>query len=402
VPVAREQILIGTPPLNREHYHHFTGVGHNFVQDLVEMRIAYVLTSLGVGGAEKQAVALAERMAARGHAVALLVLRGHQSLEWHTTLDPVRLDISRNPVSILAGLWKARHFLRRFQPDLIHSHTYPANMAARLLKILFPGTVVLSTIHNVYEGGWPRMLAYRLTDGLSRHTTTVSQAAADRYVRLMAVPARKSSVLANGIDIMEFAPNLERRARMREEMGAGDEFIWLTAGRIVRAKDYPNLLSAFARVRAAIPSACLWVAGEPRGAGIVAAQALAADLGASVRWLGLRRDMPALLDAADGFVLASAWEGMPLVVGEAMAMEKPVVATDVGGVRELVGESGVIVPARSPEALAEAMLEMMRKTNDERRRLGRSARVRIAAHFSMEAKAEEWQALYRKLLAKQG
>ena len=70
--------------------------------------------------------------------------------------------------------------------------------------------------------------------------------------------------------------------------------------------------------------------------------------------------MPALLDAADGFVLASAWEGMPLAVGEAMAMEKPVVATDVGGVRELVGEAGVIVPAKSPESLAQAMLALMR------------------------------------------
>ncbi len=110
-----------------------------------------------------------------------------------------------------------------------------------------------------------------------------------------------------------------------------------------------------------------------------AVQALAADLGvASVRWLGLRRDMPALLDAADGFVLASAWEGMPLAVGEAMAMEKPVVATDVGGVRELVGEAGVIVPAKSPESLAEAMLEMMRRTGEERRKLGLAARERIA------------------------
>ena len=110
--------------------------------------------------------------------------------------------------------------------------------------------------------------------------------------------------------------------------------------------------------------------------------------------------MPALLDAADGFVLASAWEGMPLAVGEAMAMEKPVVATDVGGVRELVGEAGVIVPAKSPERLAEAMLEMMRRTDEERRKLGSAARERIAAHFSIDAKIDEWEALYGKLLAK--
>jgi hypothetical protein len=116
------------------------------------MRIVYVLTSLGVGGAERQAISLAERMAARGHAVALLVLRDSQPEQWPTTLDPVHFNMSRTPASLLAGLWEARRFLRDFHPDLIHSHTYPANMMARLLKILHPATAVLSTVHNVYEG----------------------------------------------------------------------------------------------------------------------------------------------------------------------------------------------------------------------------------------------------------
>jgi glycosyltransferase involved in cell wall biosynthesis len=90
---------------------------------------------------------------------------------------------------------------------------------------------------------------------------------------------------------------------------------------------------------------------------------------------------------------------MPLALGEAMAMEKPVVATDVGGVRELVGEAGVIVPAKSPDALAQAMLALMRSTPEARRSLGRAARERILKNFSMDAKADEWEALYRTLLA---
>jgi len=94
-------------------------------------------------------------------------------------------------------------------------------------------------------------------------------------------------------------------------------------------------------------------------------------------------------------VLASAWEGMPLVVGEAMAMEKPVVATDVGGVRELLGTAGVIVSAKSLVTLADAMVELMRKTPEARHALGPSARQRIATRFSIDAKAIEWEALYR-------
>jgi glycosyltransferase involved in cell wall biosynthesis len=379
------------------------------------MRIAYVLTSLGVGGAERQVVALAERMALRGHAVSLVVLRPRQAEEWPTSLDVLRLGMRKTPASLFTGLARANGFLRGFQPDLLHGHTFPANMMARLLHLSTlarrgfrpqrPAPPVISTIHNIYEGSWPRMLAYRLTAPLSRHTTAVSQAAAERFVRLKALSARKSSVVTNGIDTAEFAPSPERRASLRAQMGVHEkgveeEFVWLAAGRIAAAKDYPNLLRAFARVRAAAAHARLWIAGEAIGNSLTEMQALAAALGLAdeVRWLGLRRDMPALLDAADGFVLASAWEGMPLAVGEAMAMEKPVVATDVGGVRELVGEAGWIVPAKSPEGLAESMLALMRSTPEVRASQGHAARQRIQEKFSIEAKADEWEALYRGVL----
>jgi glycosyltransferase involved in cell wall biosynthesis len=272
-------------------------------------------------------------------------------------------------------------------------------MTARLLRLISSAPVI-STVHNVYEGGWQRMAAYRLTDPLSRQTTAVSQAAADRYVRLKAIPAHKCSVITNGIDTAEFAPNPERRATVRAQMNAQDQFIWLAAGRIAPAKDYPNLLRAFAQVHAEFSAARLWVAGEAAGPDAASVRSLASNLGldTSVRWLGLRRDIPALLDAADGFVLASAWEGMPLAVGEAMAMEKPVVATDVGGVRELVGEAGIIVPAKSPESLAQAMLAQMRATPGSRNSLGCKARERIFVSFSMDAKANQWEAFYKVVL----
>jgi len=368
------------------------------------MRIVYVLTSLGMGGAERQVLALAGRMAGRGHAVALLALMPKLAEEWPTTLDVCHLDMRKTPFSLLAGLAKGRRFLLEFRPDLVHSHSFHANIVARLLKLVVPATTVLSTVHNVYEGGWPRMMAYRLTDGLSCRTTVVSEAAARRYVRLKAVPQRKCVVLSNGIDTVEFAPDPKRCARTRTEMGANGEFIWLAAGRIAPAKDYPNLLRAFARVTAACPQAQLWIAGEAAGTEFKRVSGLTVELGLGdrARWLGLRRDVPALLNAADGFVSSSAWEGMPLAVGEAMAMEKPVVATDVGGVRELLGEAGVIVPSRDSNALAGAMLELMRRTPEDRHVLGCQARERIVSNFSMDARADEWEAQYRRLLAHYG
>lgn len=367
------------------------------------MRIAYMLTSLGIGGAEKQVVTLAERLAARGHAVLLIVLRERQTEQWPTEVDVVYLNMRKSPGSVAAGLMRARHALHDFHPDLLHSHTYPANMVARMLRLFGAAPVVVSTIHNVYEGGWARMLAYRLSDPLSLRTTAVSEAAAQRYVEMRAVPKCKCTVIRNGIDVAEFAPDAERRARMRAELGAGDDFIWLAAGRNVMAKDFPNLMRAFAKVWPSFPKTQLWIAGEraAAGHGRKRYEVLAAPSGTQdrVRRLGLRRDVPALMDASDGFVLSSAWEGMPLVVGEAMSMEKPVVATDVGGVRELMGETGNRVRSREAESLAGAMLDVMRLSPEARREMTRAGRERIQTCFNMKDRAKDWERFYGSLSA---
>lgn len=360
------------------------------------MRIVYVLTSLGVGGAERQALALAARMAERGHSAAVLVLRPPLAEQWSTSVEVVYLGMRKNPASLAAALMRARRFLREFNPDLVHSHSFHANIFARLLKILLPRLVVLATIQNVWEGGWTRLLAYRLSDGLARRTTVVGRGVMDRFVRLKAVSPHRCVVMANGVDTVEFAPSAARRGAMRTEMGIGGEFVWLTVGRLAPAKDYPNLLRAFRGVVDVRPGAQLWVAGGgPAGA----LQALAAELGLgeAVRWLGLRRDLPALLDAADGFVLGSAWEGMPVAIAEAMAMEKAVVATDVGSVRELMADTGLLAPAKSPGALTSAMLEVMRQSPESRQAWGRSARHRVVREFGIEAEADAWEALYRAI-----
>jgi glycosyltransferase involved in cell wall biosynthesis len=369
------------------------------------MRIVYLLTSLGVGGAEKQALAVAERAATRGHTVAIMVMLPRLAEQWPTAIQTIHLDVRKAPGSVFSGFKRGRVFLSDFRPDLVHSHCFHANIFARLLYLADPKFVVLSTVHNVFEGGWPRMMAYRLTDRLSIRTVAVSHAAADRFTRLKAVPQRKCTVILNGIDVAGFAPSSERKERMRAEMGIAAEgatFIWLAVGRLAPAKDYPNLLRAFAAVHAEKPDAQLWVAGDARGSERTPLEALAKEfeIDDAVRWLGLRRDMPALLDAADAFVSGSAWEGMPLAVGEAMAMAKPVVVTDVGGVRELVGGAGSVVPAKDSQALAGAMVETMQLSREVLAANGRATRERILRCFSMDATSDTWEALYKELLAR--
>ena len=369
------------------------------------VRILYVLTSLGIGGAEKQVIDLAERMKARGHMVAFLVLK-HSAEEWPVTHPVLRLNLRKTPRSLWRGLQFAKRFLALSRPDVLHSHTFPANLFARMLRAILPASEALprlvNTIHNVYEGGWHRMLLYRLTDRWADRMTAVSEAAAERFTQARAVPAAKMTVLTNGVDTDLFAPDRARRRRARAQMlvsdGISGEFVWLAVGRLVAAKDYPNLLRAFDKLRLVEPEARLWIAGEGDPVQLQLDAAGTQDA-LQVQWLGLRRDVVDLLDAADGFVLSSAWEGMPLALAEAMAMEKTVVATDVGGVRELVGDAGYIVPARDSEALSDAMLQAMSMPRDRRRFMGAAARSRVRQYHSMQAKADEWERLYAQVMS---
>lgn len=353
------------------------------------MRIAYILTSLGIGGAEKQVIAIGERMAARGHDVVLIVLRSAEKYECPTSLPVHHIGMEKSVPGFVKGLARARRVLHSCNPDLLHSHTFPANMMARTLRSIGAAPPVLATVHNIYEGAWHRTLAYRITDAFCTYATAISHRVAEHYIRMNAVTRNKCSVILNGIDLEHFSPALSDRGAPDKEIRP--EFVWLAAGRDVPAKDFDTLLAAFEIVRSAFPRAQLRIAGRP-------ATHRADNPASGVQWLGVSEDMPHTLAQCDAFVLSSAWEGMPLVLGEAMAMEKPFVATDVGGVSELAGSTGLMVPSKSCQAIADAMLQIMRMPEAERRAMGAAARRRMIDHFDINAKAGEWEALYSRLL----
>jgi len=110
------------------------------------------------------------------------------------------------------------------------------------------------------------------------------------------------------------------------------------------------------------------------------------------------------MNATDAYVMSSIWEGMPLVLLEAQASGLPIVATDVGGNREVVidGVTGFLVPPKDPEALAQAMLRLMELPKEKRQEMGEAARQHILANFSLDRVVDKWEALYRELLVKKG
>lgn len=368
-----------------------------------EDRILFLITGLAYGGAETQLVHLASRLKARGWGVNIVSMLQPQAYkeELYALGIPVASLNMRRGVPDPQAIFRLRELLHEWQPQILHSHMVHANILARITTLLYRVPVVISTIHSMNEGGRMREIAYRITDPLSTLTTVISHVVAEHYIKAKVVPRKKLRVVPNGIDIQRFNPNVLRPLLPRKEMGLESEFVWLAIGRFEAAKDYPNLLKAFAQVTIQHPGAQLLIAGEGSLKSQLEELAQSMKLKENVHLLGLRKDIPLLMTVANAYVMSSAWEGLPLVLLEASASGLPIVATDVGGNREVVleGKSGFLVSPRSPDDLANAMLKLMALSREERNHMGRIGKKHIEENYSLNKVVEMWEGLYAECMA---
>lgn len=371
------------------------------------MRILFLSTSMGMGGADSQLLSAAKELQERGHEIFIVSMTalGPMGLQGRGMGLRVESLEMRRGIPDPRGLTRLARITRSWRPDVVHSHMVHANLMARALRLVAPVPALVSTIHNIYEGGRLWMAGYRYSNGLVDQMTIVSQAAADRFIRERIVPAELLRVAPNGVDtdgILRIPAGA--REAVRASLGLGSQLVWLAVGRFEVAKDYPNMLRAFALVRRDRPGATLLLVG--RGSLQPETEALVRELGLgeAVRFLGVRNDVPAVMAAADAYVMSSAWEGMPMVLLEAAAAGLPIVATEVGGNREVVleGQSGFLVPPRDENALAAAMLRLDALPETERRALGQRGQEHIRQHYGLARVADRWEELYREVLARKG
>ncbi len=355
-----------------------------------------------IGGAERQVLLLARGLRRRGWRVTVVALSGSGGA---AARELVADSIGFLSLAMRKGLvdprgwWRFNHWLRRHRPDVVHAHLPHATWFARWSRLFLPGLIVVDTIHTSSTGTLGRRLGYRLSDWLPGAVTAVSHAAAAAYTAANMVAETHLSVVPNGIDPGAWKPDPAARIEMRSGLDLNGEFLWLAAGRLEPVKDYPTLLRAFALVA---DPAQLVIAGT--GAQQEELQRLACNLGlaARVHFVGFQANLLRWMRAADGFVSASLWEGLPMAVLEAAACMLPAVVTDVPGNRDAVvaGETGLLAEKQNPDALASAMLRMMRRTDDARHAMGVSAQRMVQERYSLERVLDQWESLYSRLLAR--
>jgi len=371
------------------------------------VRILLLSTSMGMGGADQQLLSAALGLRDRGHEVRIVSLTPLGEMGARARAAGLRIDSleMQRGVPDPRALVRLIRLVRAWRPAVLHSHMLHANLMARALRPFARIPAVVSTIHNIDEGGRLRMLAYRLSNGLVDHMTIISQAAADRFIRDRIVPRALLEVVPNGVDTERYQGlPAGTRDRLRRSLQLDREFVWLAVGRFEAAKDHPNMLRAFARVVAERPDAVLLLVGRGRLQAEVEALAGTLALAGRVRFVGTREDVPELMTVADGYVMSSAWEGMPMVLLEAGAGGLPIVATRVGGNAEVVqeGVSGFLVPPGNDQALGAAMLRLMALPEAERRAMGTRGHDHVRQHYGLGRVVDRYEAIYRAVLGKKG
>jgi glycosyltransferase involved in cell wall biosynthesis len=257
--------------------------------------------------------------------------------------------------------------------------------------------VLVDTLHSSSTGTLGRRIGYRLSNWLTDKVTAVSVAVAQAHLKAHMVTAAELAVLPNGVDLTDWKPDIEVRNGFRRVLDLKGKFLWLAAGRLDPVKGYRTLLQAMVDTPEA---ARLVIAGS--GPMEDELKRFCDELGLAdrVQFLGFEPNVRRWMLAANGFVLTSRWEGLPMVVLEAAACEVPTVATDVAGTREVVveGETGLLAEEGNAKALAAAMTRMMELPGEERRAMGQRARQFVLERFSLDVALDRWEALYAELL----
>jgi glycosyltransferase involved in cell wall biosynthesis len=352
-----------------------------------------------LGGAERQVLLVAKGLLKRGRRVTVIALSGNGGEAAGELLNAGAGFMTlamRKGLADPRGWIRLHRWLRRQAPDVVHAHLPHAVWMARWSRLFAPVRVLVDTVHTSATGAVGRRLGYRWSNFLSDRVTAVSRGAADAYLSAGMISPSRLGILPNGIDVQRWMPDTAVRAEVRRNLAWSREFVWIAAGRLDAVKDYPTLLQALTRVPT---PARLLIAGAGPLEGSLRQLSNQLGLEGRVHFLGFQQDVRPWLQAADGFVLSSLWEGLPMCLLEAAACALPAVATDVPGSREVLaeGQTGFLAKAGDALALAAAMTRLMQLPPHELQAMGHRARQLIIDRFNLESVLDRWESLYNEL-----
>lgn len=360
------------------------------------LRILYVIDSLSIGGAERLLVDLVRAGLAEGHRVGVAYFtEGPLAGELRRLSVPL-YRISRRGLRDPAVVPRLGRLLGRLRPDVVHTHLRKSDLTGQLAAAWAGVPVRLSTLHNLAP--WRRNPLLSL---LARTLTSRCQCfiACGRRVRdytceTTGLPLERTRIVENGVDVRRFDP-----ARVERTVGDAGRTIGIV-GRLQPAKGHRHFLEAACLLERRLPGSRFLVVGDGPLRAELEREAARLGLGSRVVFTGLVSDPVPVVGALDLFTLASLSEGLPVALLEAMSLARPVVATAVGGVPDVIADgcNGLLIPPADPAGLARAWERLLTEPGLAER-LGAAARRTVLDRFDQRGCHREILDLYASLLA---
>lgn len=370
------------------------------------MNALVLLSSLAMGGAERVTVSFLRRLAQRGHPLVLCTVSSRQDETLAAEVEEagvVRRDLAARRLADPRAFASYVRMLQRERFDLVHAHGQDAGILAAGAS-RFTRTPYVVTRHVVEEPvvNWRQEVRARASLGAARRASAVlavSSAAADRLSQIARLPRERIAVIPNGVEIERFASG-RRPGRvnvLRDELGIRpEEKVILLPAALRHGKGHDVLVEAWPLIRERVPNARVVFAGG--GERECELRRHCAPCEPRILFLGWRSDVAELMAASDVVVLPSFSEALPTVLVEAAAAGRPVVASRVGGIPEVVidGETGLLVDPGDVVGLAASISALLLEPA-RAHAMGDRARLRASRLFSLDAQIEKTLAVWSKV-----
>ncbi len=364
------------------------------------IKIAYVINNLNIGGAEKLLLETVRRLDSSKYNIFVYsLLPGDQLLpEFRNTGCRIVL-LNLKHKRAISGLWKLYYGFKSEQVQIVHTHLCEADIYGRYAALLARVPVILSTEHTIEP--WkqnPKTLKSRLRiklDKIAARLTTRTIAVSDNVEsfieQYLGSTVKKTLVIRNGITLPEASQITTNRSQKPIVLGS--------VGRLAQAKGHKFLLKAFSEINKTRQGIQLHIAGDGPLKNELLALAKSLGIKKNVCFLGTLKDINSFLEKIDVFVLPSVQEGIPLALLEAMAAQKPVIASKIGGVPEVIthNENGLLVKPANVNALIEAIDKAIRSKN-LRTKLAAQAKATVVKEFNIVNTIQRLDRLYDQLL----
>jgi glycosyltransferase involved in cell wall biosynthesis len=370
------------------------------------VKILHLINTLSAGGAELHLLTLCRHLKRQGLEPVVACLReqvgGSRSLRDDFEDEGIRvIRLETDGRFDLRSISRLAALVAKERPNILHTHLPRADIAGACRRLLHPSVPWICSVHDIHDNSWSGRWTLPIFNFIWRRADRViaiSHAVKDWLVKDRAVPAEKVSVIHYGIEAERFS---QSRSDLAQEWVLKDKLVIGAIGRLEPRKGHDCLLHAIAELKKIVPGVSLLIAGhDPWGYGKELQSLIERlDLSKEVRLVGFQSDIAAFLGAIDIFAFATQSEGFGQVVIEAMAAGKPVVASKIAPLTEIIreGETGVLVSRDDPRAFADAIAWLFTHP-DQAREMGKRGQARVYNHFSAGKMAAKTLLLYDDVL----